>query len=179
MTYTADQFAAMTQARLKSLKELTEHGLEGLKKLVKLNNTLTKTSLAGGFSHCQALLDIKSPQQFLSLQVAQIKPLAEQFSAYGWEAFSIAFDASTEFNKAADVAQAQMQKFIFETVESLAQHSPMNSESAMGALKSAMNAGQEAILSAQSSARQAVALAESSLTSMRHQGADSSTVKVH
>lgn len=179
MTYTADQFAAMTQARLKSLKELTEHGLEGLKKLVKLNNALTKASLTGCFSHCQALLDSKNPQQLLPLQVAQIKPMTEQLSAYGWEAFSIVFDASTEFNKAADQAQAEMHKFIFETVESLAKSSPINSDSAMSALKSAMNAGQEAILSAQSSARQAVALAESNLTSMRTQGADSGAAKVH
>lgn len=179
MTYTADQFAAMTQARLKSLKELTEHGMEGFKKLVKLNNALTQASLAGGFSHCQALLDSKNPQQLLSLQVAQIKPVTEQLSAYGWEAFSIVFDASTEFNKSTDVAQAQMQKFIFETVESLAKSSPINSESALSAFKSAMSAGQEAILSAQSSARQAVSLAESSLTSLRPQGADSGTAKMH
>jgi phasin family protein len=179
MTYTAEQFAAMTQARLKTLKELTENGMEGFKKLVKLNNALTQASLAGGFSQCKALLDIKSPQQLLSFQVAQIKPLTEQLSAYGWEAFSIVFDASTEFNKSADLAQAQMQKFIFETVESLAKSSPINSDSALGALKSAMNAGQEAILSAQSSARQAVELAESSLTNLRHQGSDSGTAKMH
>lgn len=179
MTYTADPFAAMTQARLQSLKELTEHGMEGFQKLIKLNHALTQANLARSFSHCQALLDSKSPQQLLSLHVAQIKPLTEQLSAYGWETFSIVFDASTEFNKSADAAQAQMQKFIFETVESLAKSSPINSESALSAFKSAMNAGQEAIQSAQNSARQAVELAESSLTRLRPQGAASGTAKMH
>lgn len=169
--YTAEQLIASTQANVHTLRGLTTHTFMGLDKLAKLNAAFTRAAITGTFSHAQELLDIKNPQQLLAQQVGLLKPLTEKSSGYAWEAYAIAFEYGTELNKVAEIQLADNRKLAFEAMESFARNVPMGSESALTALKSAINAGQEAIVSAQGSAKKAVELAESSFANMRQQTA--------
>lgn len=181
MMHTVEQLIASTQAHVHTLRGLMTHTFMGLEKLTKANAAFTRGAIAGAFSHGQELLDVKNPQQLLALQVGLLKPLTEKSSAYAWEAYAVAFDLGTELSKAAEVQLAETHKLAFEAMESLAQNAPIGSESALTALKSAINAGQEAIVAAQGSAKKAVELAESSFANMRQQTAHAgnATAKTH
>ena len=177
--HTAELHIANTQAHVHMLRSLMTHTFMGLEKLTKANATFTRSVIAGAFSHGQELLDVKNPQQLLVQQVGLLKPLTEQSSAYAWEAYAVGFDLGTELNKIAEIQLAETNKLAFEAMESLAKNAPIGSEPALSALKSAINAGQEAIVSAQGSAKKAVELAESSFANMRQQAnhAGSATAK--
>ena len=179
MIATPEQLIASTQANVHTLKSLTTHALTKLEKLVKLNAGLSKTLMTGAFSHTQELLDMKNPQQLLAQQVEMIKPLGEKSSAYAWEMYAIAFEAGSELNKVAEVKRAEVQTWLFEAMEEFAKSVPMSSESAITALKNAMKVGQDAILSAQGSAKKAAELAETSFASMKQPVVEASTAKAH
>lgn len=166
MLHTAQQFIATTQSNLHALKTLSTHALTSLEKLTKLNAGLTQESLQGAFSQGQELLDIKNPQQLLAQQVALLKPLTEKTSAYAWEVFALAFESGTEFNKVIELKRAEAQKNLFDTLQGLAKNVPMSTESAMSAFKNAISAGQHAIVSAQSSAKKSVELAQASVSKL-------------
>lgn len=181
MIHTAEQLIASTQANVQSLKNLSSHAFMGLERLAKLNAAFSKAAMLGAFQHTQELLDIKNPQQLLLQQVGLLKPLGEKSSAYAWEVYALAFESGTEFSKAAEAKLAETQRLAFNTLERVVESLPLGSESALNTLKNAMSAGQEAIVSAQGSAKQAVELAESSFASMSKQGgaASTATAKTH
>lgn len=169
MIHTAEHLIARTQANLQSLKSLSSHALMGLEKLTQLNAAFSRAALLGTFNQTQELLDIKNPQQLLVQQVGLIKPLGDKTSAYAWELYALAFESGTEFSKAAEAKLAETQSLAFNSLEKLLESLPLGSESALQTLQNAMSAGQEAIVSAQGSAKKAVELAESSFANMSKQ----------
>src|SRR5450759_3195249 len=98
MNTTPEQFIATNQANLQALKGLTTQAFAGVEKLVELNLAASKAALGESFSHVQSILGAKDAQEFIALQSALLKPLAEKSAAYAQHLQSIVADSSADFS---------------------------------------------------------------------------------
>jgi phasin family protein len=158
---TAEQVLASNKANVETLFGLTSKAFEGMEKLVELNLATSKALLADAAGQTQTVLGAKDAQELLALQATLLQPLGEKAVIYGREMYDIATAASAEFGKAFEAQLAESQKKFLDLVESTAQNAPAGSESAVALMKSAVAAANNVLETAQKSAKQAAALAES------------------
>lgn len=158
---TADQIMAAHKANIETLFGLTGKAFEGVEKIVELNLATSKAMLAESAAQVQSVLAIKDPQEFVAYQTSFYQPLGEKATSYGREVYEIATAASTEFSKALETQMAEAQKKFLDVIDSTAANAPAGSESAVALVKSAVAAVNNVVETAQKSAKQAVALAES------------------
>lgn len=158
---TAEQVLAANKANVEALFGLTNKAFEGVEKLVELNLATSKALLAEGASQTQSALSVKDAQDFMALQSNTLQPLGEKAASYSRELYDIAAATGAEFSKAFESQFAEIQKKFLDVVDSTAQNAPAGSETAVALMKSAVTAANNVLESAQKSAKQAAALAES------------------
>lgn len=158
---TAEQVLATNKANVETLFGLTGKAFEGVEKLVELNLAASKALLAETASQTQTVLGVKDAQELLAVQATLFQPLGEKAASYGREVYDIAAATSAEFGKAVEAQFAEAQKKFLEMVDSTAQNAPAGSETAVALMKSAVATASNVLETAQKSAKQAVALAES------------------
>ncbi len=158
---TAEQVLAANKANIDALFGLTNKAFEGVEKLVELNLATSKALLADSASQTQSALSIKDAQDLMALQSNALQPLGEKAASYSRELYDIAAATHAEFSKAFESQFAEIQKKFLDVVDSTAQNAPAGSETAVALMKSAVAAANNVLESAQKSAKQAAALAES------------------
>lgn len=160
MTHPVEQFITTNRNNVHALEGLAKHAHAGFEKMVELNLATSKAILGDVFSHAQAVLRAKDPQEWLALQNSMLQPLAEKSAAYGQHALTIANSAGAEFSKICETKMAEVQSALADAVENLAKSAPAGTEAAMAAFKSAVSTSQNVIESAQTSAKKAVETVE-------------------
>lgn len=158
---TVEQILATNKANVETLFGLTGKAFEGVEKLVELNLAASRALLAESASQAQTVLNAKDPQELLALQSGLLQPLSEKAASYSREVYDIAAVTSAEFGKTFEAQVAEAQKKFLDVVDSTAQNAPAGSETAVALMKSAVAAANNVLESAQKSAKQAAALAES------------------
>lgn len=158
---TAEQVLATNKANVETLFGLTSKAFEGVEKLVELNLATSKALLADTASQTQTVLSVKDAQELLALQSSLLQPLGEKAASYGREVYDLATATGAEFGKAFEAQFAEAQKKFLEVVENTAQNAPAGSETAVALMKSAVATANNVLETAQKSAKQAAALAES------------------
>ncbi len=158
---TAEQVLATNKANVETLFGLTSKAFEGVEKLVELNLATSRALLAESAAQAQTVLGAKDAQELLGLQSTLLQPLGEKAASYGREMYDIATTTGTEFGKAFESQFAEAQKKFLDLVDNTAQNAPAGSESAVALMKSAVAAANNVLETAQKSAKQAAALAES------------------
>ena len=103
MSNPAEQFAAAQQANLEAFEGAISKAFAGAEKLVELNLAASKAALGESFNHAKAVLAVKTPQEFMSLQTAFFQPMAEKSTAYFQHVQSIATEGSADFTKATGI----------------------------------------------------------------------------
>ena len=168
----AEQFIATNKANLQTLEGLTSPAFASVEKLVELNMAASKVALEESFSHINALLGAKDVQELLSLQSDMVKPLTDRFSAHVQQVQSIASASGAEFTKAVEVKTAEVQKAFSDAVDNLAKTAPAGTESTVAAFMNALTTGQAAVESAQTSAKKALEVAQSTFATAASQAVD-------
>lgn len=158
---TAEQILASNKANVETLFGLTSKAFEGVEKLVALNLAMSKALLAETAGQAQTVLGAKDAQELLSLQATVLQPLGEKAASYGREVYDIAATTGSEFGKAFEAQFAEAQRKFLDLVDNTVQNAPAGSESAVALMKSAVAAANNVLETAQKSAKQAAALAES------------------
>jgi len=158
---TAEQVMATNKANVATFFGLTGKAFEGVEKLVELNLAASRALLADTANQTQTALNAKDPQEMLALQSTVLQPLTEKAAGYSREVYDIATAAAAEFGKVFEAQFAQAQKNFLDVVDSTAQNAPAGSETAVALMKSAVATANNVLESAQKSAKQAAALAES------------------
>lgn len=161
MMLTVEQVLATNKANVETLFGLTGKAFEGVEKLVELNLAASKALLAESASQVQTVLSVKDAQELLALQSGLLQPLSEKAASYSREVYDIATVTGAEFGKAFEAQIAEAQKKFLDVVDSTAQNAPAGSETAVALMKSAVAAANNVLETAQKSAKQAAALAES------------------
>ncbi len=169
MTVTAEQIVESHKASMETLFGLTAKAFEGVEKLIELNITASKAALADASAVSKATLSVKDAQELLALQASLFQPLAEKTAAYNRHLYDITSSTGAEFGKAFEAKIAEGQKTFVNLVDSAAKNAPAGSETAVGALKSMVAAGNNAFDSVQKALKQASDLAESNFNAMSSQ----------
>lgn len=163
MIYSNDQFAAIQKNSLDVFAGLSQKTFASFEKLVGLNMAAAKAVMAESMSNLQALAGAKDAQAVLALQSGMIQPLAEKSASYSRHLYDIASDTGAEFTKALESTTAESQKAVTSLLESSLKNAPAGSEAAVAVFRSAIDAGNNAVESAQKTAKQAVQMVESKL----------------
>ncbi|MDO8249438.1 MAG: phasin family protein [Rhodoferax sp.] len=172
MNNAVEQIIAISKAQLQALEGMTTNAHAGAEKLVELNLAASKAALGESFGHLQAVLGAKDAPELMALQSGLTKPLTEKSAAYLQHVQTIATGTGADFTKAVEANMAEVQKAFSGFVDTLVKNVPAGTESAVAAFKSAMTLGQNAVESAQTSAKKAAEVSQSSLTEVSDQAVD-------
>ena len=172
MNTTFEQFTTSSKANFQALEGLTSQTFAGVEKLLELNLATSKTILGESFSHIQSVLGAKDAQEVLALQSGLLKPLADKSAAYFQHVQTIATSNGAEFTKAVEAKIAEAHNTFGNVVENMTKNAPAGTETAVAAFKSAFSAGQNAMDTAQASAKQAVEAAQANFTKAAAQAVD-------
>ena len=143
-----------------------------MEKLVELNLAASKAALGESFGYAQAVLSVKSPQEFVTVQTGFFQPLAEKSAAYFQHVQSIATEGSAEFVKQFEANLAEAQKAVGASVDQLVKNAPAGSEAAVAAFQSALSQSQKAVESAQATIKKASATAQANFAVASKQATD-------
>lgn len=172
MNNPAEQIIAANQANLDALEGASKKAYAGVEKLVELNMAASKAALGESFSHAKAVMTVKTPQEFMSLQTAFFQPLAEKSTAYFQHVQAIATDAGADFTKQFEANLADAQKAIGASVDQLVKNAPAGSEAAVAAFQSALSQSQKAVETAQATIKKASATAQANFAVATKQAGD-------
>jgi len=159
-TVNVEQIVAANKTAVADAQEIGTIALAGFEKLVALNMAAAKSALFDTSADFMAAFSTQNPTDALAAQASLVKPLAYSRSVY-----AIASETSAELNKIAEGKMAESQKAMSEAVATMAKNAPAGSETVVAMFTSAVNAGQNAIETAKSSAKKAMEMAEKQTTS--------------
>lgn len=168
----AEQFIITNKTNLQALQGFTTQAFAGMEKLVELNLAASKAALGETFSHAQAAMGAKDPQEFLALQAGMFKPLADKTAAYAQHVQAIVTGSGAELSKAVEAKTVEAQKAFVGVLENLTKNAPAGSETAVAAFKNAMAAGQNAFESSQTQAKKVIETAQSNFAAATTQATD-------
>ncbi|KVE33862.1 phasin family protein [Burkholderia sp. TSV86] len=157
---TPEQIAAAQKANIENLFGLTSKAFEGVEKLIELNLQVVKSTLAESQENVQRALSVKDAQELLALQASLTQPIAEKVLSYGRHLYEIASATQAEFAKVAEAQYEEQNRKVQALVDNVAKNAPAGSETAVAALKSAINAANTTYETVQKAAKQAVEIAE-------------------
>lgn len=163
MNYANDQFSAFQKNNLDVFAGLSQKTFAGFEKLVELNMAAAKAVVGESMSNLQALAGAKDAQAALALQSGMIQPLVDKSASYSRHLYDIASETGTEFTKALESTTAESQKNVTAFLDNALKNAPAGSEAAVAAFRTALDAGNNAVESAQKTAKQAVQMVESKL----------------
>ncbi|WP_211466839.1 phasin family protein [Collimonas silvisoli] len=150
MSTVAEQFSAAAKANFESnlalFTEFTTKAFAGVEKLIDLNLSAAKASLADSNATTQKLFAAKDPQEFFTLSAALAQPNTEKAIAYGRHFSSIATSTHAELSKASEAQIAEAKLKLIEFVSQVSKKVPQGAEGTMAFLKStidSINAGYE------------------------------------
>lgn len=172
MSNPAEQFAAANKANLEALEGATKKAFAGVEKLVELNLAASKAALGESFGYAQAVLSVKTPQEFMTVQSGFFQPLAEKSAAYFQHVQSIATEGSADFTKQLEANLAEAQKAFGASVDQLVKNAPAGSEAAVAAFQSAVANGQKAVEQTQAAIKKATAQAQANFAAASKQATD-------
>lgn len=172
MNNPAEQIIAANKANLEALEGAAKKAFAGAEKLVDLNMTASKAALGESLNHAKAVMSVKTPQEFMSLQTAFFQPLAEKSAAYFQHVQAIATEGSADFTKQFEANLAEAQKAFTASMEQMVKNAPAGSEAAVAAFQSALSQGQKAVETAQATIKKASATAQANFVAASKQTTD-------
>lgn len=149
-TFTANQKSAAT-----SFFELSNSLFDGLQSLTKLNLQAAKATLQETAETSLAALQIKDPQELLTLQTNLFKAVPEKTTSYLRHVQSIATSSGAEVRQYVEDLGADAKAGFTSLVETATQNAPAGTENAVALVKSTVAAATKAIESAQQVAKEA------------------------
>lgn len=172
MIHTSEQFIASNKDNLQALEGAVQQAYAGVEKLAELNMAASKAALNESFSHIQASFGVKSPQEFISLQTAFFKPVAEKSAAYLQHVQTIATESSADLPQIVESKIAEAKKTLDAALENMEKNAPAGTETAVAAFKNALSTSQKAVDAAQASAKKAVQAAQANFAAVSKQAMD-------
>jgi phasin family protein len=164
MKNSTEKLNSDSQANVKAIGGLMTAAYDGFEKIVELNLTVAKALMAESFSHTQALVGAKDPQELMALQADLAQPLAEKSAVYSRHVLAVATDIGSEFKKAFDSRWSEAQAAMNNWVDSVAHNAPVGAEPAIALLKGVMVASENALQAVQTSTSKAAEMVQTNAT---------------
>lgn len=164
-----EQFSNATkstfEAQFALFSSLSAKTFESMEKLVALNLSTAKASLAESTESARALLAVKDPQEFISLTTSKVQPSAEKALAYSKEVAAIVRGAGAEFTQAAEGQMAEANRKVLSLVDEVSKNAPAGSEQFVSAMKTAIGNASAGYEHMSKTAKQAAETVESNVNS--------------
>ncbi|HJV86165.1 MAG TPA: phasin family protein [Noviherbaspirillum sp.] len=163
-----DQISVATKANLEAnlalCTSLTNKTLESIEKLLNLNIAAIRASMEDATAATRQMLTARDPQEFMSIISAHSTPNVEKAIAYGNHLISIAGATQAEFTKVAEAQIAQFSTTVTGFIEDAARKAPVGSDNMVTIVKTAIGSANNGYEQLTKTARQAVEVMESNLT---------------
>lgn len=172
MTNPTEQIIAASKSNMEAFEAAVTKAFTGVEKLVELNMAASKAAVGESLSHAKAVMAVKTPEEFMSLQSGFFKPLAEKSTAYFQHIQSIATEGTADFTKDIEAKMAEAQKAFGASVDQLVKNAPAGSEAAVAAFQNALSQSQKAVESAQATIKKASATAQANFAAASKQATD-------
>ncbi|MDB5742815.1 MAG: phasin family protein [Polaromonas sp.] len=166
MNLNNDHLIATQKTTVDAFVALSEKAFASFEKLVELNMAASKALLSESMSNLQALSTAKDAQALLALQSGMVKPMADKAASYSRHVLEIVSGSSADFTQALESTSAESQKTVAALLETSLKNAPAGSESAVAVIKSAISAGNNAVETAQKTAKQAAQMVESNISAL-------------
>lgn len=137
-----EQFAEIAKANLNAqiaaMNTFAHKAFASAEKIVELNMTMAKQSIADNTAAIQQLIHAKGPQEFLTLGTAAMRPTADKAAAYGRQLASIATAARSDFTREAESQIGEARRKFAEMMETASRNAPAGTEALVGMMKTAV-----------------------------------------
>lgn len=141
-----EQLSAASKANVAAqfalFSSFSSKAFESFEKIIELNISAVKNSLAESNVAAKQLLAAKDPQEWFSVTAAFAQPSAEKAIDFGRQLAGITSGVQAEITKAAETHISESSRKVLELVEEFSKSAPAGSEGAFAFIKSAIgNAG--------------------------------------
>mgnify|MGYP000724034705 CR=1 FL=1 len=160
---TPEQMIAAQKANLAAATDLSKTVMAGFERVVELNMAASKAAFSESFSGLETLMSVKTPQDLLAVQASMGQPVYEKSVAYSRHLADIATTTGAQLAKTAEGKVAEAQKAFTAVLETSLKNAPAGSDAAVAAIKTAIEAGQNATETLKKVVKQAADTAETNL----------------
>lgn len=183
MIATPAQLAEMNKAQVDALYALSHTMFSATERLIDLNLAAVRAMMEESATQAQALAGAKDAQEVVAMTGSLAQPSVEKAVAYSRNVYNIASNAGAELSKILEAQVVEANKRVADIVDFAAKNAPAGSESAVGAVKSALSMATTAFDTFSKAAKQTVDIVESNVTAatdatMKAASAAGDTVKV-
>lgn len=160
---------ASYEAELAAMNGVSHTALDGMSKIIDLNLMLVKTAMEDSASVSKQLMSAQTPQEWFSLAAALAQPNVEKALTYSRTMATIVSSTQAEIAKAAEEQIAETNHKVMALVDEVAKNAPTGSESAIAAVKSALDNAQATKTLLSQATQQTVDLLDSQLAASGQQ----------
>lgn len=171
MTELYQNFTAATKSSIDGFQAIAHQMLSGIGQMGQLQLAVSKAAMAESLEHVQSMLDVRDPQQFMTMQVGVMQPMAQKSASYLRQVYEITSSTNAEVGKLAEGQTKEAQANVMAMMDTAMKSAPTGTEAATSMLRNAFNATQDAINSAQNAARQAIVTTEQNMNAISDQAA--------
>jgi len=158
-------FADAQKTAAANLSSLATDLFQGAEKLAALNLQVVKTSVAEAIESTQAVLSVKTPQDFMTLQAALWQVAPQKALAYGRQVKEIIDEATAKQRSDAQTQVADVQTKFLDAVNGVLKNAP-GSENTLALVKSAVAAANNAYEGVNRATKQVGDAVEANLTQL-------------
>lgn len=155
--------ADASNAAIDSLESISNTALDSTEKLAALNISTARTGFDQQLESTVALMQVRNFQDFLALQNTLTQPVLQNAINYYSSAYAIANESQQELKRLAENGYNEFAKSVNSILEKAAKTAPVNSEVAVAAVKSVMDAANKAYDQMNNAAQKATDIAKGSI----------------
>ncbi|MDQ0138477.1 phasin family protein [Cupriavidus necator] len=159
--WSPEQISKVQMAAIETFNGLTGKVFEGFEKLLELNLQTMKTALAETQDCARKALSVKDPRELIELQIELFQPAADNVLAYRRQLFEILATTRADFEKVAEVQYTAGKQGLRDLLEGVVNQVPAGPAAPLAALQEAVKATASLFESMQTTAKQAMQVAES------------------
>lgn len=159
MYQSPEQFMQLGKSSLEAALSLATITLQGTERLVGLQMKTAKEALDESLKSAKALTDVKSVQEFMTLQSGTAQPSLEKMVAYSRSLYEVAAETQTQFSKVFEDRMTKVSGELVAAMDKAVKTAPAGSETALAAFKSAVAAANTAYDTLSKVAREAADMA--------------------
>ncbi len=163
MNATPEKFSAAHKAAVESSLNIVKTVFDSAERLVVLNLNTARSLFEDSSANLKALLAVKTPEEFFSLQTSFAQPAAAKAVAYYRNSYEIVAQSIEEIAKPFEAQMIETNKLVAAELEKAAKSAPVGSEAALAAVKSTIAAANSTYDQVTKATRQVAEMAEANM----------------
>ncbi len=151
------------KANVETLVTIAHTAFASAERLAALNLNTARNMLEDTVNNAKALMSVKNPQEFLSMQTSMAQPALDKAVAYSRSVYEIASQTQQVLGQMFQGKVADMNTNVSSALDKAAKNAPAGADVAIAAVKSAIASANSTFDNMNKAAKQAVELAEANV----------------